>query len=63
MILNRFEDTDEKEADLAIFFVPFTGILAKLSSIALELDYLTVVMELLPLCKVISSGPACDSLF
>jgi len=41
--------TDEKEADLAIFFTPLMGILAKLSIMALVLTSLITVIELLPL--------------
>ena len=48
---------------MAIFLVPLIGMFAKVSVIALELASLILVTELLPLCSVISSGPACDSLF
>jgi hypothetical protein len=63
VILTRSYFTDEKEADLAIFFTPVMGMLAKLSIIALVLDSLMLVIELLPLCNVINNGPAWDSLF
>lgn len=58
MILSYINNTDENEADLAIFLVPLGGIFAKLSIIALELDYFVVVMDPLPLWRAIRRGPA-----
>lgn len=63
MILGKASNTEEKEADLAIFLTPVTGILAKLSSIAFVLVSLMTVIELLPLWRVIKRGPAWESLF
>ncbi len=63
MVLHSYNHTEEKEADFAIFFVPIGGIFARLSNIALELVYFADVIELLPLCRVINNGPACESLF
>jgi hypothetical protein len=49
MILDKYQLTDEKDADFAIFFVPVIGILARLSINALELVSLIFVTEVLPL--------------
>jgi hypothetical protein len=64
MILHQFNFTEEKDADFAIFFTPAGGILASGYKIAFGLFYFAEFeTELLLLCKVISNGPACDSLF
>jgi hypothetical protein len=63
MILCYFGNTEENDADFAIFLRPVIGIFDKVSIIALEFDYLVVVMVFELLWRVISNGPACDSLF
>ena len=63
VVLRRGGRTDEKVADLAIFLVPLMGMFARVSAIALALASFMLVTELLPLCRVISSGPAWDNLF
>lgn len=64
MILYWYIDTDEKEADLAIFFTPDGGMFGKFYIRALGLDYFDdeLGMELL-LWRPINRGPACESLF
>ena len=64
IFLNIRESTDGKEADLAVFLTPVGGILAKGSIIAFELDsFWGLSMEDPLLWRVISNGPAWDSLF
>jgi hypothetical protein len=53
----------ENDADFAIFLRPVIGILERVSIIALEFDYFVVVMVFVLLWRVISKGPAWDSLF
>jgi hypothetical protein len=55
--------TDENDADFAIFLSPLMGIFERVSIIAFELDYFVVVIVFVLLCRVISRGPACESLF
>jgi hypothetical protein len=63
MILYDRGNTEENDADFAIFLRPVIGILERVSIIALEFDYFVVVMVFVLLWRVISKGPAWDSLF
>lgn len=63
MVLCYRIDTEENEADFAIFLRPVMGIVERVSIIALELDYFVVVIVFVDLWRVISKGPAWESLF
>lgn len=63
MVLYYRGNTEENDADFAIFLRPVMGILERVSIIALEFDYFVVVMVFVLLWRVISKGPAWDSLF
>ena len=63
MVLCDKGGTEENDADFAIFLRPVMGILERVSIMALELDYFVVVMVFVLLWRVISKGPAWDSLF
>jgi hypothetical protein len=63
VVLYCWIDTEENEADFAIFFSPVMGMVERVSIIALELDYFVVVIVLVDLWRVISKGPAWESLF
>ena len=64
MILIKTNNTEENMADLAIFFTPVGGMLAKGSIIALAFISLLLNDIVAPLLwRVMSNGPACDSLF
>ena len=63
MILGKGRCTEGKAADLAIFLTPVGGILASGSIIALGLFSLVLFMVDPLLWRVMSRGPACESLF
>jgi len=64
MILLKTYNTEENMADFAIFLTPVGGILAKGSIIALTFISLLLTDIVVPLLwRVMSNGPACDSLF
>jgi len=58
VVLSYGINTDENDADFAIFLRPVMGILERVSIIALEFDYFVVVIVLLLLWRVIRRGPA-----
>lgn len=65
MILPLIINTEEKDADFAIFLTAFGGIFGNGSTIALGLRSLELGKVVAPvlLCKVIKRGPAWESLF
>ena len=63
MVLCYWGNTEENDADFAIFLRPVMGMLERVSIMALELDYLVVVIVFVLLWRVIRRGPAWDSLF
>lgn len=56
-------NTDENDADFAIFLRPVMGMFERVSIIALEFDYFIVFIVFVLLWRVISKGPAWESLF